>query len=115
MGGGFEGGLEMRGELVCCIGVGRRGGERRDLEVVELDVVGDRGSIPTVDSELGLAVVGGGAHKVDGDVLGGDEAGEVEELVEVALCWQGHHDHYNFGLVKAIWGVVLAVLVVSHR
>lgn len=40
-----------------------------------------------MDSELGLAVVGSGAYKVDGDVVGGDEAGEVEELVEVTLCW----------------------------
>lgn len=40
-----------------------------------------------MDSNLGLTVVTGGSDKVDGNVVGGDEAGEVEELVEVALCW----------------------------
>lgn len=41
----------------------------------------------------GLPVVGGGAHVVNGDVEGGDVAGEVEELVEVALCRKGENYH----------------------
>lgn len=51
--------------------------------------------VPTLDSELGLAVVDGGADEVDRHVVGGDKAGEVEELVEMALCWQRHHDYLN--------------------
>ena len=37
--------------------------------------------VPTLDSGLGLAVVSGGTDEVDRNVVGGDEAGEVEELV----------------------------------
>lgn len=48
-----------------------------------------------MDSELGLAAVGGGAYVVDRYSVGGDEAGKVEELVEMALCWKRHH-HYNY-------------------
>ncbi|KAL4571691.1 hypothetical protein LXL04_018454 [Taraxacum kok-saghyz] len=36
-------------------------------------------------AKLGLAGVSGGADEVDGEVVGGDETGEVEELVEMAL------------------------------
>ncbi|KAI6696811.1 hypothetical protein NL676_016930 [Syzygium grande] len=46
-----------------------------------------------VGAELGLVVVGGGADVVDGDAVGGDEVGELEELVEVALRRKRHHDH----------------------
>lgn len=49
-----------------------------------------------MDSEPGLAVVDGGPDEVDGDAAGGDEAGEVEELVDVALGRQGNHQHHNF-------------------
>lgn len=59
-------------------------------------------------SELGLAVVSGGTNVVDGDIVGGDEAREVEELVEVALGWQGHHDNYHLGLV------LMVLVTVSH-
>lgn len=38
-----------------------------------------------MDAKLGLAVVGGRGDIVDRYVVGGDEAGEVEELVEMAL------------------------------
>lgn len=48
-----------------------------------------------MDSNLSLAVVGGRASEVDRDVVEGDEAGEVEELVEVALRGQWHHDHLH--------------------
>lgn len=56
--------------------------------------VGDGEWVPAVYAKLGLAVVDGGADVVDGDVVGGDESGEVEELVEVALGWEGDHHHY---------------------
>uniref|UniRef100_A0A2N9EY98 Uncharacterized protein n=1 Tax=Fagus sylvatica TaxID=28930 RepID=A0A2N9EY98_FAGSY len=51
---------------------------------------------------------------VDWDVVGHDKTTEVEELVEMALCWKGHHDHHHFGFVWAIWDMVLMVLGVSH-
>jgi len=69
-------------------GGGVIGGRRRsgggDREFVEVDG-GDGVGVPSLDPELGLAAVGGGADEVDRDVVGGDKAGEVEELVEVAL------------------------------
>lgn len=39
-----------------------------------------------MNPELCLAVVGGGADIVNGYIIGGDEAAELEELVEVTLC-----------------------------
>ena len=59
-----------------------------------------------MDSKHGLAVVSGGASIVDWDVVGHDKTTEVEELVEMALCWKGHHDHHHFGFVWAIWDMV---------
>lgn len=44
-----------------------------------------------------LAGVGGGVDEVDGDVVGGYKAGEVEELVEMALSYERHHHHYYIG------------------
>ena len=52
-----------------------------------------------MDSKHGLAVVSGSAGIVDWDVVGHDKTTEVEELVEMALCWKGHHDHHHFGFV----------------
>ncbi|KAF5794595.1 hypothetical protein HanXRQr2_Chr08g0329831 [Helianthus annuus] len=51
------------------------------------------------DTGLGLAVVGGGGDDVDWDVVAGDEAGEVEELVEMALCRKRDHHHRDVGLL----------------
>lgn len=51
--------------------------------------------VPAVETEAGLAAVGGGADEVNGDVVGGDEAGEVEQLVEMALSNKGYHHHHN--------------------
>lgn len=81
--GGAERREEMRRELVLSKRVWSV--ERRDDEVMKVDVR-DRIGIPALDSELSLVVVDGGADEVDGDVVGGDDAGEVEELVDVALC-----------------------------
>lgn len=86
MGGGcVEGWKEVRRELVWRCVVRRRGGKRRDVKVMEMDVLNGVW-VPTLDSDLGLAVVSGGTDEVDRNVVGGDEAGEVEELVEMALC-----------------------------
>ncbi|GER25847.1 exocyst complex component sec3A, partial [Striga asiatica] len=63
-------------------------------EVVEMDRVRVRVRVVT---EFNLAVVGGGAEEVDGEGGGGgDEAGEAEELVEVALGGDGQHDHCDW-------------------
>ena len=43
--------------------------------------------------------MGGGTDVVDGDVVGGDGAAEVEEPVENALCRQG--DHETLLIIKA--------------
>lgn len=51
-----------------------------------------------MDAGLGLASVTGGGDDVDWDVVGGDEAGEVEELVEMTLCRKRDDDHHYIGL-----------------
>lgn len=64
---------------------------------------------------FGLADVGGGAEVVNGDVVVEEEAGELEELVEVALG--GERDHYNhhLGVFLAIWtAVVLSLMLMRH-
>ncbi|KAH7842737.1 hypothetical protein Vadar_008597 [Vaccinium darrowii] len=68
-----------------------RGGEFMEVDMGILEVgLG-------VETEFGLAEVGGGGGEVDGDVVGGgDEAGEVEELVEMAMAWEWHY--YNLDL-----------------
>ncbi|KAF7145795.1 hypothetical protein RHSIM_Rhsim04G0104100 [Rhododendron simsii] len=95
--GGFEGGLEMGREFVGGVRVRRRGEERRGGEFVEADV----GVLEVglgVETEFDLAEVGGGGGEVDGDAVGGgDEAGEVEELVEMAMAWD-HWHCYHFHL-----------------
>nr|GMD41779.1 hypothetical protein COLO4_10133 [Ipomoea batatas] len=48
--------------------------------------VGIGGEVPVLEAQPGLAVVGGGSGVVHGDFVGGNEAGEVEELIQVALC-----------------------------
>ncbi|KAJ0521252.1 hypothetical protein HanRHA438_Chr10g0446881 [Helianthus annuus] len=52
--------------------------------------------VPSVETDADLAVVGGSGDEVDGDVVGGDEAREVEELVEMALCEERYHHHHHF-------------------
>ena len=51
-----------------------------------------------MDPEPGLAVVGGSTDIVNWDVVGGDEAGELEKLVEMALCREWHHHHHHLVL-----------------
>lgn len=92
--GGLEGGEEVDGEFDGGARVWWRGGEGREREVMEMNV-GSGVRVPSLGPELGLAVVGGGAHEVDGEAAGGKEAREVEELVEVALCREGDYHHCN--------------------
>lgn len=78
--GGVKGRLEVGRELDGGVWVRGWGGEGREGEIMEVDG-GDGVRIPPLHADLGLAVVGGGAYKVDGEAAGGEEAGEVEELV----------------------------------
>lgn len=114
--GGLEGRHELGGKLGGGVWVRGRRGEGRDLQAVEMEeaVGGLRGRVPAVESELGLVDVGGGRDVVDGDAVGSDEAGQVEELVEVALCRQRDHDHHHlarcggrhhFPAVDGVWVV----------
>lgn len=66
MSGEFKGGIRIRRGVgkICC------------WEFMEMNI-GFGKRIPAMDTKLGLAVMGGGADVVDGDVVGGDEAGEV--------------------------------------
>lgn len=78
--GGVKGRLEVGRELDGGVWVRGWGGEGREGEIMEVDG-GDGVRIPPLHADLGLAVVGGGAYKVDGEAAGGEEAREVEELV----------------------------------
>lgn len=70
MAGGFEERLEMTREFGgVLVGIRKRGRERRDREVVEMDT-GEGRWVAAVDSEHGLAVVSGGADEMDGNVVG---------------------------------------------
>ncbi|KAF7146470.1 hypothetical protein RHSIM_Rhsim04G0104900 [Rhododendron simsii] len=92
--GSLKGRLQMRREFGGGIWVRRRGEERRGGEFVEVDT----GILEVglgIETELDLAEVDGGGGVVDGDVVGGgDEAGELEELVEMAMAWEWHY--YDF-------------------
>lgn len=87
----------MGGEFGRGIGVWGRGEKGRDVEVVNVNV-GERFWIPTLSTNHGLTVVCGRADEVEREVVSQDEAREVEELVEVALCRErDHHDHHLGG------------------
>lgn len=88
---------EVGGEPGLRRGIGRRTWNRRDGEAVEMEV-GELRWIPSMDAELGLAIMGGGTDVVDGDVAGRDKAGEVEELIEMTLCRQWHHDDHHLAV-----------------
>lgn len=96
-------GLEDRHEVVGELGIWVRVRwwrlERRDVEVVEMEVVVLDGWMRrVVGTDLGLVDVRGGADVVDGYVVGGGQASwDVEELVEMTLRRQGNHYHCNLG------------------
>ena len=75
---------EMGGELGLRHGIRRRRGNRGNVEVMEMEV-GKFRWIPTEDASLGLEVVDSGANIVNKDVARGDEAREMEKLVEMTL------------------------------
>lgn len=52
--------------------------------------------VPAVETAARLTAMRCGRNIVDRDVVGGDEAGEMEELVEMTLCKKRHHHHRNF-------------------
>lgn len=79
----------VKGRLEVCrelggahVGIGRWGSELSIRELMEVNMIV---WVPAMETEAGLAAVGGGAEEVDWDVVSGDKAGEVEELVEMAL------------------------------
>lgn len=109
-GRGAEGWDQVGGELVGGSGVRRRARERGDVvKVVEMDEVGAPAAVSGGDgagdaADLGLAVVGGGTDEVDGDVEGGEEACEVEELVQMALRRERDHDDQHRRVVVVVPG-----------
>ena len=78
-----DGGDEVGGKFLGGGGVRWRRLESGYVKVVELDLAAVGSGVGA--AELGLAIVGGGAYEVDGDVEGGEEVGEVEELVQMAM------------------------------
>lgn len=78
-----------------------------DLGVLEVGFV--------IEPVFGLAEVGGGGGVVDGYVVGGgDEAGEVEELVEMALAWKWHNYYHHFSLFGNTTVVIMACIFVMN-
>lgn len=70
--------------------------------------VGRGKRIPPVDSEFCLAAVGDGGDIMDGYVVGKNHTGELEELVEMALCRKWHHNDSN------ILGLICVASVICH-
>lgn len=107
----------MGGEFGWGIGVWGRGEKRRNIEVVNVNV-GKGVWIPTLRSNHGLAVVCGRADEVERDVVSQDEAREVEELVQVALCRERDHHHHHWGGLMMEHAIVVpffvAFVVGSH-
>ncbi|KAG5515556.1 hypothetical protein RHGRI_036562 [Rhododendron griersonianum] len=74
-----------------------RGGVFMEVDVGVLEV----GLV--IETEFGLAEVGGGGGGiVDGDVVGGSKAGEAEELVEMAMHWEGHYYHFHLSTMAKV-------------
>ena len=88
--------------------------KRRGRELVEV-YFGLFKAIRVNEPELGLVDVGGGAGVVDGDVVGGDEAGEVEELVEMALEWKRHHEYHDLSLFTAAQVLARMLVLDIHQ
>lgn len=51
--------------------------------------------IPSVEAAPDLAVVGDGADEVNGDVVGANKMTEMEELIQMSLCWERNDHHHN--------------------
>lgn len=64
--------------------------------------IGCGDGVPPVKAGLGLLGVSGGANVMDCYIIRRNKAGEVEELVDMALgCKRDHNDHH-LGFVLAI-------------
>ncbi|KAH7843021.1 hypothetical protein Vadar_011834 [Vaccinium darrowii] len=88
-------GWGCEGNLVDEFGSGGGGEEIGGVEFVEVDLGIFEAGLGN-ETEFGLAEMGGGGGVVDGDVVGGrDEAGEVEELVEMAMAWEWHYYYFH--------------------
>ncbi|KAH7843908.1 hypothetical protein Vadar_022208 [Vaccinium darrowii] len=96
------------------IRVGGRIEKVRVGEFVEVDVgILEEGL--GAETEFGLAEVGGGGGEVDGEVVGGgDEAGEVEELVEMAVAWDKWHCYYFHWMFVGANTVAMACMILDN-
>ena len=47
-----------------------------------------------MDTSPGLMEYGCCADEVDRDVVGGYKVGEMDELVKMAVCYEGYHHYY---------------------
>lgn len=112
VGHGVEERLEVGREIGAGVGVRAGRLEFWYWEILEMDVGGGQW-VPAVKALPHLAVVGGGGGVVDVDVVGGDEAAELEELVEVALCRYRHHDYHHPGRDRAFMIAVVPAIVVA--
>lgn len=72
----------------------------------------DLGDVQAVDASSSLAVVDGGGDVVDGEAVGGEEGGDLQQLVEVALAGKWDCDHCNLVLFHG--GKVFDDLVVVY-
>lgn len=59
----------------------------------------DPGGVQAIDASSSLAVVDGGGGVVDWKAVGGEEGGDLKQLVEVALAGKRDRDHCNFVMV----------------
>ena len=66
------------------------------------------------EPEFCLVDVGGGAGIVNWDAVRRDEAGELEELVEVALAQKWHYDYHHLSFFESAW-VVVRILIMDNR
>lgn len=56
----------------------------------------------TREAGLSLAEESVSGNKVNRDFVGSrDGGGELEELVDVALCWKWHHHQYHWNFVSS--------------
>lgn len=77
--GGFKHWLKMGGIFSGCFGVRRWRVKRLDWEFMDVNVFQGM-EFPALMAAFGLADVSGGGNVVDGYVVKGNEAGEMQEL-----------------------------------
>ncbi|KAI7998293.1 hypothetical protein LOK49_LG10G02857 [Camellia lanceoleosa] len=65
-------------------------------------------AVCVIEAEFSLVHVGGRANIVNRYVVGGNQAGELEDLVEVAIHGKRHHDYNHFSLLGGMaWMLVM--------